>query len=353
MPAPNFTMRELVEAGAHFGHTKKLWNPKMRPFIYGERNGIHIINLDHTAPVLARALEFLTEITAQGGRVLFVGTKQQARETIATTAMESGQYYVNHRWLGGMMTNWQTITNSITKMKKLQKQIADENIGLTKKELVGLTRQKERLELVLAGIGEMGSLPDALFVIDIKKEATAIAEAQLLKIPVIAIIDTNCNPEGIDYPIYGNDDSLRAIKLYCRLVKEAILQGVQNQMSQMGMDIGADAAPDVKDDVKKIDALDTKADNTGKADKADKKPASDAKPAKDAEKLDAKKAYPEKADKAKAPAPAPDKKAEAKPAKDTDKAKATPEKSAEAKSATAKQTEKPADKPAKKDAKES
>ena len=257
------------------------------------------------------------------------------------------------------MTNWQTITNSITKMKKLQKQIADENIGLTKKELVGLTRQKERLELVLAGIGEMGSLPDALFVIDIKKEATAIAEAQLLKIPVIAIIDTNCNPEGIDYPIYGNDDSLRAIKLYCRLIKEAILQGVQNQMSQMGMDIGADAAPDVKDDVKKIDALDAKADNTGKADKADAKPASDAKPAKaakEAEKPEAKKESPAKADsdKAKAPTPAPDKKAEAKAASEESagakpaEAKAAPEKSAEAK-----KTEKPADKPAKKDAKES
>ncbi len=254
MAMPSFTMRELVESGVHFGHTTRLWNPKMKPYIFGQRNGIHIVNLDHTVPILARSLEILHETVSQGGRVLFVGTKMQARETVANTAVECGQYYVNHRWLGGMMTNWQTITNSITQMKKLQAQLKEDNIGLTKKELVKLTRKKERLELVLAGIGEMGSRPDVLFVIDIKKEATAIAEANLLNIPVIAIVDTNCNPDGIDYPIFGNDDSLRAIKLYCRLAKEAILEGLQNQMSNMGIDTGSEINPNTQADLAKADA---------------------------------------------------------------------------------------------------
>ena len=248
MAVPDFTMRELVEAGVHFGHTTRLWNPKMKPYIFGERNGIHIINLDHSAPQLSRALQFLNEIAASGGRILFVGTKMQARETIKSTAIDSGQYYVNHRWLGGMITNWQTILNSISNMKKLQKQLTDEDSGLTKKELITIMRKKTKLELVLGGISEMGSQPDVLFVVDINKEATAIAEARVLKIPVVAIIDTNCNPEGIDYPIYGNDDSLRAIKLYCRLAKEAILDGMKNQMSQMGVDLGADSNPDTSKD---------------------------------------------------------------------------------------------------------
>ena len=248
MAVPDFTMRELVEAGVHFGHTTRLWNPKMKPFIFGQRNGIHIINLDHTAPQLSRALQFLNEIAASGGRILFVGTKMQARETIKTTALDSGQYFVNHRWLGGMITNWQTILNSISNMKKLQKQLTDDDSGLTKKELITIMRKKTKLELVLGGISEMGSQPDVLFVVDINKEATAIAEAKVLNIPVVAIIDTNCNPDGIDYPIYGNDDSLRAIKLYCRLAKEAILDGMKNQMSQMGVDLGADANPDTSKD---------------------------------------------------------------------------------------------------------
>ncbi|MCH9852878.1 MAG: 30S ribosomal protein S2, partial [Alphaproteobacteria bacterium] len=196
----------------------------------------------------SRALQFLNEIAASGGRILFVGTKMQARETIKITALDSGQYFVNHRWLGGMITNWQTILNSITNMKKLQKQLSDEDSGLTKKELITVMRKKTKLELVLGGISEMGSQPDVLFVVDINKEATAIAEAKVLNIPVVAIIDTNCNPDGIDYPIYGNDDSLRAIKLYCRLAKEAILDGMKNQMSQMGVDLGADANPDTSKD---------------------------------------------------------------------------------------------------------
>ncbi len=297
-------MRELVESGVHFGHTTRLWNPKMKPFIFGERNGIHIINLDNTVPQLHRALEFLHNISANGGRILFVGTKTQARETIKETAIDSGQYYVNHRWLGGMITNWQTILNSITKMKKMQKQLGEENTGLTKKELITVMRKKDKLELVLGGIGEMGSQPDALFVVDINKEATAIAEAKVLNIPVVAIVDTNCDPDGIDYPIYGNDDSLRAIKLYCRLAQESILEGMKNQMTKIGVDLGASANPDTSKDVtpkaKPKDAkivktetkqkkpaekkADTKTEATPKATKdAPKDAPKDAKPKKEAE----------------------------------------------------------------------
>ena len=311
MVMPTFTMRELVESGVHFGHTTRLWNPKMKPFIFGERNGIHIVNLDHTVPQLHRSLEFLQQTAANGGRILFVGTKNQARETIKNTALECGQYYVNHRWLGGMLTNWQTILNSISKMKKLQKQLDDPNTGLTKKERLNLLRKKERLDLVLGGIGEMGSQPDVLFIVDINKEDTAIAEAKVLNIPVVAIVDTNCNPEGIDYPIYGNDDSLRAIKLYCRLVKESILEGMKNQMQNIGVDLGASANPDTAKDVKSVKAK-TEVKETAKPAKAEVK-------AKAAEKSDAK--ADEKPAEAKAAEKA-DAKADEKPAKADAKADA-------------------------------
>ncbi len=239
MALPTYTMRQLLEAGVHFGHNTRRWNPKMGTYLFGVRNGIHIIDLQQTVPLLHRAIHAVREVVAGGGRVLFVGTKRQASETVAESARKCGQYFVNHRWLGGMMTNWQTISNSIKRLHDLDRQLAEDSQGLTKKELLQLTREREKLERALGGIKEMGGLPDILFVIDTNKEAIAIAEANKLGIPVVAIIDSNSNPDGIDYPVPGNDDAMRSISLYCDLMAASVLDGIQADMASKGADPGA------------------------------------------------------------------------------------------------------------------
>ena len=241
-------MRQLLEAGVHFGHNTRRWNPKMDTYLFGVRNSIHIIDLQQTVPLLHRALEAVSATVANGGRVLFVGTKRQATDKIADAAKRSGQYFVNHRWLGGMMTNWRTISYSITRLKNLDAQLAEEEIvGLTKKELLRLTRERDKLDRALGGIKEMGGLPDILFVIDTNKESIAVAEANKLGIPVAAVIDSNSNPDGIDYPIPGNDDALRAIGIYCDLMVDAVLAGIQKEVTAAKGDAGeADEAPPEK-----------------------------------------------------------------------------------------------------------
>ena len=239
MAMPTYSMRQLLEAGIHFGHTTRRWNPLMRPYIFGERNGIHIIDLEQTVPMLQRGLEAIREVAAGGGRVLFVGTKRQATEIISTSAIRCGQYFVNHRWLGGMLTNWRTISNSIKRLRDIEEQLAVEDIGLTKKELLRLTAERDKLERALGGIKEMGSLPDILFVVDTNKEAIAVAEAQKLGIPVVAILDSNSDPRGITHPVPGNDDAMRAISLYCDLVADCVLDGLQAELLSTGVDIGA------------------------------------------------------------------------------------------------------------------
>ena len=238
MAMPTFTMRQLLEAGIHFGHTTRRWNPLMRPYIFGERNGIHIIDLEQTVPMLQRGLEAIREVAAGGGRVLFVGTKRQATEIVSAAAIRCGQYYVNHRWLGGMLTNWRTISNSIKRLRDIEEQLAVEDIGLTKKELLRLTAERDKLERALGGIKEMGSLPDILFIVDTNKEAIAVAEAQKLGIPVVAILDSNSDPRGITHPVPGNDDAMRAITLYCDIVADCVLDGLQAELLSTGVDIG-------------------------------------------------------------------------------------------------------------------
>ncbi len=235
MSIPTFTMRQLLEAGVHFGHTTRRWNPKMQPFLFGERNGVHIIDLEQTVPLMHRALEAVRDVAAGGGRVLFVGTKRQASEVIAEAAKRCGQYYVNHRWLGGMLTNWKTISNSIKRLRDLEQKLNEENLGLTKKELLRLNRERDKLERALGGIKEMGGLPDVLFVIDTNKESIAVQEATKLSIPVVAVVDSNSDPEGVSHPIPGNDDAMRAVSLYCELMAGAVLDGLQQElMSQVG-----------------------------------------------------------------------------------------------------------------------
>lgn len=239
MALPDFSMRQLLEAGVHFGHQTHRWNPKMASYIYGERNNIHIIDLSQTVPMLHRALQMISDTVARGGRVLFVGTKRQASEIIADAAQRSAQYYVNARWLGGMLTNWKTISNSIQRLRKLDELLTGEAQGFTKKERLNLERERSKLDRALGGIKDMGSVPDMVFLIDTNKEAIAIQEAKRLGIPVVAVIDTNCNPDGIDYPIPGNDDAARAISLYCDLAAKAALDGIARQQGAMGTDIGA------------------------------------------------------------------------------------------------------------------
>lgn len=241
MSLPTFSIREMLESGVHFGHHPRRWNPKMAPYLYGVRNGVHIINLEKSSPLLKRALQAVYDAVLSGGRVLFVGTKKQASEIIAAEAMRCGQYYVNHRWLGGMMTNWQTVSKSIRRLKELKEKIDLGLDGMTKKEGLKLTRDYEKLELSLGGIKELGGLPDILFVIDTNKESIAIQEAQKLNIPVIAILDSNSDPEGIDYPIPGNDDAIRSIEFYCKLISSTVLNGLQMQMRSAGVDLGASA----------------------------------------------------------------------------------------------------------------
>ena len=234
MSLPEFSMKELLEAGVHFGHQTHRWNPKMKDFIYGEHNNIHIIDLSQTMGMLKNALGAVREVTQSGGRILFVGTKRQASETISESASQCAQYYVNHRWLGGTLTNWKTISNTIARLKSIQETLDDEeSAGLTKKELLKLTRERDKLELSIGGIKNMGSLPDLIFVIDTVREQIAIKEANKLNIPIAAIIDTNCDPEGITYPIPGNDDSSKSIKLYCDLVSQAALDGISIQSQKV------------------------------------------------------------------------------------------------------------------------
>ena len=318
MALPAFTMRQLLEAGVHFGHNTRRWNPKMAPYLFGVRNNIHIIDLQQTMPLLHQAMVAVRNVVAGGGRALFVGTKRQATERVSEAAKRCGQYYVNHRWLGGMMTNWRTISNSIKRLRDLDEQLAGETVGLTKKELLGLTREQSKLERALGGIKEMGALPDILVVIDTNKESIAVAEANKLGIPVVGIIDSNSEPEGIDFPVPGNDDAIRAIDLYCELMVGAVLDGIKQEITSAGGDVGeaaegprealpkesaADKPKDKKpaaESKKKDSATAEKPDTAKSAKKADK----DDKDAKDAKDGGKKKEEKEAKEKAKSPPPA-------------------------------------------------
>lgn len=238
MALPEFSMRQLLEAGVHFGHQTQRWNPRMGEFIYGARNGIHILDLTQTVPMLDAALKVIRDTVAKNGRVLFVGTKRQAAGPIAVAAENSAQYYMNHRWLGGTLTNWQTVSKSISRLKSIDEQLDGGAEGLTKKERLGMERDQGKLQASLGGIREMGGTPDLLFVIDVNKEALAVAEANKLGIPVIAVVDTNCSPDGVDYVIPGNDDAARAISLYCDLAARAALDGMSAQLGAAGVDLG-------------------------------------------------------------------------------------------------------------------
>ena len=245
MALPEFSMRQLLEAGCHFGHQTHRWNPKMKEYIFGERANIHIIDLSQTVPMLHQALVKVREVAAKGGRVLFVGTKRQAAEPISQAASRCAQYYMNHRWLGGTLTNWQTISKSIARLRELESLLDAEGgpQGLTKKEILMLTREREKLERSLGGIKEMGGTPDLMFVIDTNKESIAIQEAKRLGIPVVAVVDTNCDPDPIDFPIPGNDDASRALSLYCDLIADAVLDGISDSQAALGMDLGESDMP--------------------------------------------------------------------------------------------------------------
>lgn len=336
MAMPVVDMRALLEAGVHFGHQTHRWNPKMAPFIFGSRNGIHVIDLSQTVPYMTRALQTIREVVAGGGRVLFVGTKRQASPIIAETAKRCGQYYVNHRWLGGMMTNWQTISKSIKQLKSLNEQLSQEHTGLTKKETLQLTRQRDKLELSLGGIQDMGGLPDIIVVVDVNRDDIAIAEANRLNIPVVGVLDTNSKPEGIDYPIPGNDDATRAIRLYCDLIAEAVLDGIQADLAAKGVDLGA--AAEVAEEV--VVAEEAPAEEAVAEEVAPEAEAAEA-PAEEAEAKEepAKKAPAKKAAAKPAAKKAPAKKAAAKPAAKKAPAKKAPTKKAPAKKAAAKKAE--------------
>ncbi|MCD1591511.1 30S ribosomal protein S2 [Qipengyuania citrea] len=239
MAAPTVTMQELIEAGSHFGHQTHRWNPRMKPYIFGARNGIHIIDLSQTVPLFARALDFVQQTARSGGKVLFVGTKRQAQDAIREAALASGQHFVNHRWLGGMLTNWKTISERIKYLKSLDERLSGDTAGLTKKEVLDLTRKRDKLELSLGGIRDMGGIPDVMFVIDANMEDLAIKEANVLGIPVVAVLDTNVDPEGIAFPIPGNDDAARAIRLYCEAVANAAKSGKGDGAQDSGADVGA------------------------------------------------------------------------------------------------------------------
>ena len=243
MAAPTVTMQQLIEAGAHFGHQTHRWNPRMKPYIFGNRNGVHIIDLSQTVPLFARALDFVESTVRAGGKVLSVGTKRQAQEPIAQAARQSGQHFVNHRWLGGMLTNWKTISQSIKRLKTLEEQLSGDTSGFTKKEVLQLTRERDKLELSLGGIRDMGGVPDVMFVIDANKEDLAIKEAAVLGIPVIAVLDTNVDPSGIAFPVPGNDDAARAVRLYCDAVAGAAAAGRGGAVADSGEDVGAMEQP--------------------------------------------------------------------------------------------------------------
>ena len=239
MALPEFTLRQLLEAGVHYGHQTHRWNPRMGPYIYGAKNGIHIMDLTQTVPLLDQALVAVRDTVAKGGRILFVATKRQAQKAVAEAAERSAQYYMNHRWLGGTLTNWNTVSNSISRLKSYDEQMANGAQGLTKKERLGMERELGKLQASLGGIREMGGVPDLVVVIDTNKESLAVAEANKLGIPVVAVLDSNSSPDGIDYPIPGNDDAARAIALYCDLISRAALDGMTAQLGRAGVDIGA------------------------------------------------------------------------------------------------------------------
>jgi len=247
MAAPTVTMQQLIEAGAHFGHQTHRWNPRMKPYIFGARNGVHIIDLSQTVPLFARALDFVSATVQAGGKVLFVGTKRQAQEPIAQAARSCGQHFVNHRWLGGMLTNWKTISQSIKRLKTLEERLAGDTAGLTKKEVLQMTRERDKLELSLGGIRDMGGIPDVMFVIDANKEELAIKEANVLGIPVVAILDSNVDPSGIAFPVPGNDDASRAVRLYCDAVAQAAQKGGHAAVVDSGADLGELAEPPVEE----------------------------------------------------------------------------------------------------------
>ncbi len=243
MAAPVVSMQQLIEAGAHFGHQSHRWNPKMKPYIFGARNGVHILDLSQTVPLMARALEFVSATVQAGGKVLFVGTKRQAQDPVAQAARQCGQHFVNHRWLGGMLTNWKTISGSIKRFKALEEQLSGDTAGLTKKEVLQLTRERDKFEMSLGGIRDMGGVPDVMFVIDANKEELAIKEANVLGIPVVAILDSNVSPDGIAFPIPANDDASRAIRLYCEAIAAAATKGNREAVVNSGADIGAMEVP--------------------------------------------------------------------------------------------------------------
>ena len=246
MAAPTVSMQQLIEAGSHFGHQTHRWNPRMKPYIFGARNGVHIIDLSQTVPLFARALDFIESTVRSGGKVLFVGTKRQAQEPIAEAARASGQHFVNHRWLGGMLTNWKTISGSIKRLKTLEEQLSGDTSGLTKKEVLQLTRERDKLEMSLGGIRDMGGIPDVMFVIDANKEDLAIKEANVLGIPVVAVLDTNVDPSGNAFPVPGNDDASRAVRLYCDAVRDAAVSGRGGKVVDSGNDVGAMDEPPVE-----------------------------------------------------------------------------------------------------------
>ncbi|KQN10932.1 30S ribosomal subunit protein S2 [Sphingomonas aurantiaca] len=268
MAAPVVSMQQLIETGAHFGHQTHRWNPKMKPYIFGDRNGVHILDLSQTVPLFARALEFVSSAVAGGGKVLFVGTKRQAQEPVADAARRSGQHFVNHRWLGGMLTNWKTISGSIKRLKTLEEMLSGDTVGLTKKEVLQLTREKDKLELSLGGIRDMGGIPDVMFVIDANKEELAIKEANTLGIPVVAILDSNVSPDGIAFPVPANDDAARAIRLYCEAIAIAATRGGQEQQRRTGADVGAMIEPP-KEEAMAEPTVEATADTTQAAANAD------------------------------------------------------------------------------------
>jgi len=279
MALPEFTMRELLESGVHFGHQTHRWNPKMKQFIYGARSGIHIMDLSTTVPLLHQALVKVRDTVAKGGRVLFVGTKRQASQPIAEAAQRCAQYYMNHRWLGGTLTNWSTVSNSIKRLRELEETLGDSDAsGLTKKELLNRERDREKLDKALGGIANMGGLPDLIFVIDTNKEAIAIKEARKLGIPVVAVVDTNCDPDDADFPFPGNDDAARAISLYCNLVADAVLDGLAESSAGLGIDLGEseDIEALAEADVAAADAAEEVAAEETPAEAASEEPATDA-----------------------------------------------------------------------------
>lgn len=273
---PDFSMRELLEAGVHYGHKTRRWNPKMQQYIYGEKDGIHIINLQKTVPMLHQALKKVYDVVAKNGRVIFVGTKPQAQEAIAEAAKRCGQHYINNRWLGGTLTNWNTISNSIRTLRRYDEVLNEGGQGLKKKEKLEVSRKKDRLERSIGGIKDIGGLPDLIIVIDTRKEELALQEARKLGIPVVAVVDSNCDPEGIDYVVPGNDDSIRAIKLYCRLFSDAVLAGIKDSLGAAGVDFGSAAEPETP----QLDKADASSDEEGKKGKGGRNKGKKEEPAK-------------------------------------------------------------------------